>query len=64
MHGFDKRTGAKMKTVVITGSRAAMLQMEKQSNTKNNAHIEWLTSGKVFGRFLTAPFSKRKKHFE
>lgn len=34
------------------------------SNTKNNAHIEWLTSGKIFGRFLTAPFSKRKNHFE
>ena len=28
-------------------------------NTKNNAHIEWLTGGKAAWRFMTAPFSKR-----
>ena len=28
-------------------------------NTKNNAHIEWLTSGKAAWRFLTAAFNKR-----
>ncbi len=28
-------------------------------NTKNNAHIEWLTSGKAAWRFMTAPFNKR-----
>ncbi len=32
-------------------------------NTKNDAYIEWLTSGKIFMRFLTAPF-KKEKHFE
>ena len=32
-------------------------------NTKNDAHIEWLTGGKIFMRFLTAPF-KKEKHFE
>ena len=29
------------------------------SNTKNNAKIEWLTTGKAFARFLTAGLSKR-----
>ena len=29
------------------------------ANTKNNAHIEWLTSGKAAWRFLTAGFNKR-----
>ena len=33
-------------------------------NTKNNAHIEWLTGGKVFRRLITAPFSKKKKYYE
>ena len=28
-------------------------------NTKNNAHIEWLTSGKAAWRFMTAAFNKR-----
>ena len=28
-------------------------------NTKNNAHIEWLTGGKAAWRFLTAGFNKR-----
>ena len=28
-------------------------------NTKNNAHIEWLTTGKAAWRFLTAAFNKR-----
>ena len=28
-------------------------------NTKNNAHIEWLTTGKAAWRFLTAGFNKR-----
>lgn len=32
-------------------------------NTKNNAHIEWLTGGKVVGRMIASPF-KKKKHFE
>jgi NAD(P)-dependent dehydrogenase (short-subunit alcohol dehydrogenase family) len=34
------------------------------ANTRNNAHIEWLTQGKVFRRLLAAPFSKKKKYFE
>ena len=34
------------------------------ANTKNNAHIEWLTGGKVFRRLLTSPFSKKKKYYE
>ena len=34
------------------------------SNTKNNAHIEWLTGGKVMRRFLTAPFSKREPFYK
>lgn len=29
------------------------------TNTKNNAHIEWLTGGKAMWRFMTAGFSKR-----
>ena len=29
------------------------------ANTKNNAHIEWLTSGKAAWRFMTAAFRKR-----
>ena len=29
------------------------------SNTKNNVQINWLTNGKAFIRFLTAPFNKR-----
>ena len=29
------------------------------TNTKNNAHIEWLTSGKAAWRFMTAGFNKR-----
>jgi NAD(P)-dependent dehydrogenase (short-subunit alcohol dehydrogenase family) len=29
------------------------------ANTKNGAHIQWLSRGKVMGRFLTAPFAKR-----
>ncbi|MBQ6273243.1 MAG: SDR family oxidoreductase [Oscillospiraceae bacterium] len=29
------------------------------ANTKNNAHIEWLTSGKAAWRFMTAAFNKR-----
>lgn len=28
-------------------------------NTKNNAHIEWLTGGKAAWRFMTAAFNKR-----
>jgi len=28
-------------------------------NTKNNAHIEWLTGGKAMWRFMTAGFNKR-----
>lgn len=30
------------------------------ANRKNGAQIEWLTSGKAMGRFIAAPFSKRK----
>ncbi|MCR5351087.1 MAG: SDR family oxidoreductase [Bacteroidales bacterium] len=29
------------------------------ANTKNNAHIEWLTNGKAAWRFMTAAFNKR-----
>jgi NAD(P)-dependent dehydrogenase (short-subunit alcohol dehydrogenase family) len=29
------------------------------ANTKNGARIQWLSRGKVMGRFLTAPFAKR-----
>ncbi len=29
------------------------------NNTKNNAHIEWLTNGKAAWRFMTAAFNKR-----
>ena len=29
------------------------------ANTKNNAHIEWLTNGKAAWRFMTAAFHKR-----
>ena len=28
-------------------------------NTKNNAHIEWLTNGKAAWRFMTAGFNKK-----
>lgn len=39
---------------------AAFLVPRILKNTKNNAHIEWLTKSKSTGRFITAPFSKRK----
>ena len=38
---------------------AAHLVKGMLANTKNNAHIEWLTGGKAAWRFMTAPFSKR-----
>ena len=38
---------------------AAHLVKEMLNNTKNNAHIEWLTGGKAMWRFLTAGFNKR-----
>ena len=38
---------------------AAHLVKEMLKNTKNNAHIEWLTSGKAAWRFMTAGFNKR-----
>lgn len=42
---------------------AEFLVRKMLANTKNNAHIEWLTGGKVFRRIITSPFRK-KKHFE
>ena len=38
---------------------AAHLVKEMLVNTKNNAHIEWLTGGKAMWRFMTAGFNKR-----
>ena len=38
---------------------AAHLVKGMLENTKNNAHIEWLTTGKAAWRFLTAGFNKR-----
>ena len=38
---------------------AEHLVKEMLNNSKNNVHIEWLTSGKAAWRFLTAPFNKR-----
>ena len=38
---------------------AAHLVKGMLANTKNNAHIEWLTGGKAAWRFMTAPFNKR-----
>ena len=38
---------------------AAHLVKGMLENTKNNAHIEWLTSGKAAWRFMTAAFNKR-----
>lgn len=38
---------------------AKFLVKEVLSNTKNNAHIEWLTSKKAAWRFMTAGFNKR-----
>ena len=38
---------------------ATYLVQEILENTKNNAHIEWLTKGKAARRFLTASFNKR-----
>jgi NAD(P)-dependent dehydrogenase (short-subunit alcohol dehydrogenase family) len=38
---------------------AAHLVKEMLVNTKNNAHIEWLTGGKAMWRFITAGFHKR-----
>jgi len=39
---------------------AAFFVPRMLSNTKNDAHIVWLSNGKVFVRFLTAAFKKRK----
>ena len=38
---------------------AAHLVKGMLANTKNNAHIEWLTAGKAAWRFMTAAFNKR-----
>lgn len=38
---------------------AAFLVEEMLKNTKNNAHIEWLTTGKAAWRFMTSRFNKR-----
>lgn len=38
---------------------ADFLVAQMLKNTKNNAHIEWLTSGKAAWRFMTAAFNKR-----
>lgn len=38
---------------------AQFLVDEMINNTKNNAHIEWLTNGKAAWRFMTSAFNKR-----
>ena len=38
---------------------ARFLVKEMLENTKNNAHIQWLTGGKAAWRFMTAGFNKR-----
>ena len=38
---------------------ANFLVKQMLSNEKNNAHIQWLTSGKAAWRFMTAGFNKR-----
>ena len=38
---------------------AAHLVRGMLNNTKNNAHIEWLTNGKAAWRFMTSGFNKR-----
>ncbi len=38
---------------------ANFLVTEMLKNTKNNAHIEWLTNGKAAWRFMTYSFNKR-----
>lgn len=38
---------------------ANFLVTEMLKNTKNNAHIEWLTNGKAAWRFMTSSFNKR-----
>ncbi len=38
---------------------AAHLVKEMLTNSKNNAHIQWLTTGKAAWRFMTAGFNKR-----
>lgn len=38
---------------------AAHLVKEMLANSKNNAHIQWLTTGKAAWRFMTAGFNKR-----
>lgn len=38
---------------------ADFLVAEILKNKKNNAHIEWLTVGKILWRFMTAGFNKR-----
>lgn len=38
---------------------AEFLVNEMINNTKNNAHIEWLTNGKAAWRFMTSMFNKR-----
>lgn len=38
---------------------AAFLSEKVLTNTRNNAHIQWLTNGKAAWRFMTAAFNKR-----
>jgi hypothetical protein len=57
-----------MKNVVITGSTlgdkpetvAKFLVPRILSNTKQDAHIVWLTTLKSMKRFIMSPFSKRE----
>jgi NAD(P)-dependent dehydrogenase (short-subunit alcohol dehydrogenase family) len=39
---------------------AAFFVPKMLTNTKNNVQIQWLTNTKTIGRFLSAPFTKRK----
>jgi hypothetical protein len=39
---------------------AEFLVSKMLANDKNNAHIEWLTGGKVIRRMITSPFNRRK----
>jgi NAD(P)-dependent dehydrogenase (short-subunit alcohol dehydrogenase family) len=55
---------AKTKRIVnILGDRVETvtpwLAARVLANDKAGAHIQWLTNGKAFGRFLSAPFKKR-----
>ena len=66
MYGTSKRTVTHFTQALAqesaergTGVLVGLISPGIMKNDKNNAKIEWLTSGKAAWRFMTAGFNKR-----